>query len=704
MTAAAVALLTPALAQTPAFPRNEAFKGSSASNFTFGGAARLTGTGGTNDPVGAGYLRLTDAVINQAGYVIDNVGFPSSAGFTISFEFFSYGGTTPGADGFSVFLVDAVQPTGGFKIGATGGSLGYAQKTVAPLADGVTNGYIGIGIDEFGNYSNSSEGRSGGSAVVDANGRVANGIAIRGAGNGSAATDYPYLTGTQPGDLDFTLDVNGVRSQPGNADYRRAFIDVVPTTLGAITTYRISVRIQHGPTIRTAIDNFIVPTPPQNLRLGFSGSTGGSTNIHEIRNLNIVQVPFANTDLATTVYNQPVTVAVLNNDIAPGSSIEPSSVDLDPNTVGQQTSLNVPGKGSFTVNALGVVTFTPSGTFAGTVVAPYTMQSILGADYTSSPANMRITVNGADVAASISGPATTAPGQLVTYNMTTVNQGSVTALDVVPKLLLPINLPSTDVTANNGLYDPLSGWVTFATLPSLASGAPAVANAVTFTVPANAPASMTSQATANSLVPDPLLANNTASLVTAVGAPLPVELVNFTARAVRNDALLNWQTASEKNNDHFEVERSIDAVRFERLGSVQGQGTTGRRTEYEYRDANVAQLTRKPVYYRLRQVDSDGQSSYGPTRAVQFAANARLDVSVYPNPNPHLATTTLDLTGVAAGAYEVQLTDLRGRLLRQLTLAGAQQHPLAVQDLAPGVYMVRLQGPAGSITLPFVYN
>jgi len=702
------ALLTPAFAQTipPAFPRNESFKGSSASNFSFGGAARLTGTGGANDPVGAGYLRLTDAINHQAGYVIDNVGFPSSAGFTISFEFFSYGGSTPGADGFSVFLVDAVQPSGGFVIGATGGSLGYAQKTVEPAASGATRGYIGIGIDEFGNYSNGQEGRSGGSAVLDANGRVANGIAIRGAGNGSSATDYPYLTGTQPGDLDFALDVDAPRAQPGDADYRRAFIDVVPTTTGSVTTYGISVRIQHGSAVRTAIDNFMVPTPPQNLRLGFSGSTGGSTNVHEIRNLNIVQVPFANTDVAATPYNQPVTVAVLNNDVAPGSSIDPATVDLDPNTAGQQTSFNVAGQGRFAVDDAGVVTFTPSGTYAGTVVVPYTMQSILGPDYTSSPANIRITVNGADVATTLTGPASTVPGTQVTYTMRTVNQGPVAALSVVPKVQLPTNLPTSTVTpTTGGTYDPASGWVTFTPVATLASGAPAVSNGVTFKVPAGAPASMIGEAnSASTTVPDPQLNNNTARLTTSVGAPLPVELTTFTATAVRTEAQLAWSTASEKNNDHFDVERSLDGGKFAVIGTVRGQGSTTLATQYSFRDAEAAKLTRKPVYYRLRQVDTDGKSSYSPTRAVQFGAGGKLDVSVYPNPNPHLSKATLDLTALPAGKCEVQITDVHGRLLRQLTLDGAAEHVLDVQALPAGLYLVRLQSAAGAVTLPFVYN
>ncbi|TGE26439.1 T9SS type A sorting domain-containing protein [Hymenobacter metallicola] len=685
-----------------AFPRNETFKGSTASNFTFGGDARLTGTGGTADAVGSGYLRLTDAETNQAGYAIDNVGFPSSAGFTISFEFFSYGKTTTaGADGFSVFLVDANQP-GGFRIGASGGSLGYAQKTIDPMAAGVSKGYIGIGIDEFGNFSNGAEGRSGGSAVLDATGKVPNGIAIRGAGDGSASTDYPYLTGTQPGALDFSIDVPTARAQPGSDDYRRAYIDVVPTTVGTETTYRISVRIQHGNSVRTAIDNFVVPTPPPNLRLGFSGSTGGSTNIHEIRNLNIVQVPFANTDVVSTVYNVPLIIPVLANDVAPGSSIDVTSVDLDPTTAGIQKTLAVPDKGSFAVDALGVVTFTPSGTFAGTLVIPYTMRSILGEDYTSSPANIRITVQGADLAATLSGPANTSRGNVVTYTMTTANRGSVTALSVVPKLRIPAGLSQAAVTAPNGTYDPTTGWITYSVVNSVANGAAPIVNTAVFRVPASQPATMNSQATSTSSVPDPTMSNNTASLVTSVGDPLPVELTAFTATADQADAVLNWNTASEKNNDHFEVERSLDATTFQAIGTVAGHGTTSAASRYQFRDKQASRLSRQPIYYRLRQVDTNGATSFSPVRTVQFAESSKpkLAVSVYPNPST--GTSTLDLTGLPAGELAVQLTDLTGRVLRRYLATGAQKQPLDVQGVAPGTYLVQVSGPATQLVFPLV--
>jgi hypothetical protein len=141
------------------FPINESFTGTAANtpNFITGGDALLTGT-----DTKPGYLRLSSAQGNQAGYAIFKNSFPSVRGFSISFEFFSYDGTSLGADGLSVFLVEALgnDPTRGeFRIGAYGGSLGYAQISNAKATlPSISKGYLGRCLDEYGNYSQAKKG------------------------------------------------------------------------------------------------------------------------------------------------------------------------------------------------------------------------------------------------------------------------------------------------------------------------------------------------------------------------------------------------------------------------------------------------------------------------------------------------------------------------------------------------------------------
>ena len=697
------AALTPALAQTPitGFPRNETFKSSEATNFDFGGTAKLTGTGlAGDDPVNEGYLRLTDASTFQAGYVIDKVGFSSQAGFTISFEFFSYGGN--GADGFSVFLVDADQPSTGFRIGATGGALGYAQRSITPIADGVSRGYIGIGIDEFGNYANGSEGRVGGYANTTDNTVFPNAVSIRGAGDGSSTTDYPYLTGTGANALGFPLAVTTPRAQSGAVDYRRAFIDVVASGTAPNQIYKITVRIQHGNQVSTAVENFTVNRPPERLRLGFAGSTGSLTNIHEIRNLNIVRVPYANNDAATTNYNSSaITIDVPNNDEAQGSDIDPKSVDLDPSTPGIQRTITVAGKGTFTADSQsGVVSFESTGSFAGVIDVPYTMKSILGDEYTSSPANIRVTVQGADVATAIDGPSAIKAGSKVTYFMETSNRGTLPAFDIVPKLQLPVVVPASSVDVPIGAtYDETTGTITFPSISSLNSNATPIANSVSFSVPESAPATITARAVSTSSVPDPTMDNNTATMSSNVGNPLPVELISFKARADHEDAKLTWITASEQDNAGFEVERSTNGTHFDAIGQLQGKGTTSHVSSYAYRDHRAGRLGARAIYYRLRQVDTNGQSKYSKVEMVQFAAS-KTGISLYPNPTS--ANVTLDLSELAPGNYTVQVLDITGRVVREQKLAGAQEHVLDVQGLRQGSYMVQVRGNGANLTMPLV--
>ena len=178
--------------------------------------------------------------------------------------------------------------------------------------------------------------------------------------------------------------------------------------------------------------------------------------------------------------------------------------------------------------------------------------------------------------------------------------------------------------------------------------------------------------------------------------PLPVVLTDFTAQAAGNrDALLNWHTASEKNNDYFEVERSFDGILFAPLGRVTGHGTTTAASAYTLTDAGVAALATGPVYYRLRQVDLDGKSTYSPQRTVSFLKAATVSLSLYPN--PVVSTTTLDLSQLpATGTYQVVLLDATGRAVRAWTLGGGQRQPLELTSLASGSYLLVVTGNLAS--------
>jgi uncharacterized repeat protein (TIGR01451 family) len=262
------------------FSINETFTNNTINNgITLGGSAALTS--GTSDPQGQGWLRLTGSTNNQSGYAIIGKAFPSNMGVLIDFEYTTWStpGDGNGADGLSVFLFDATYADS-FHIGGYGGSLGYAHHSNMP---GLTGGYMGIGIDEYGNYSNPTEGRNGGPGFVK------NVVGLRG-----PAPTYAYLGGSQVISSDNGTGDNGgidynttTSTRPTAAQfYRRVQVSLEPHD----GFYTVTVKWKKSQTAPfTTLFGPVTMTdvPPAMLKLGLAASTGSLHNFHEIRNMVI---------------------------------------------------------------------------------------------------------------------------------------------------------------------------------------------------------------------------------------------------------------------------------------------------------------------------------------------------------------------------------------------------------------------------------
>lgn len=188
-------------------------------------------------------------------------------------------------------------------------------------------------------------------------------------------------------------------------------------------------------------------------------------------------------------------------------------------------------------------------------------------------------------------------------------------------------------------------------------------------------------------------------------APLPVKLTRFTVEPTGGDALLRWATASEKNNDHFDVEASADGQAFRRIGAVAGHGNSTQPQEYQFIDQGIARYAADPVYYRLRQVDQNGSESFSPVRTVRVVAPAGLTVAAWPNPFV-TAGSALTLRTALAGPATLLVHDALGRrvLSRSLALpAGTTTLPLTeLGQLATGVYVLTLAQGAAHVRLKLV--
>lgn len=154
--------------------------------------------------------------------------------------------------------------------------------------------------------------------------------------------------------------------------------------------------------------------------------------------------------------------------------------------------------------------------------------------------------------------------------------------------------------------------------------------------------------------------------------PLPVELLSFTAVPVNNEVDLNWATASELNNDFFEVQRSVDGIEFQRIATIDGAGTIQTLSEYQHIDKTP--LANKS-YYRLKQTDFDGRSSYSRIVAVNMAEVA---LSVHPNPVNRGTLVKVNKTG------DFIVTNTMGVIVLRV----ANSNELDISALAPGVYTI----------------
>ncbi|RZK35595.1 MAG: T9SS type A sorting domain-containing protein, partial [Hymenobacter sp.] len=195
-------------------------------------------------------------------------------------------------------------------------------------------------------------------------------------------------------------------------------------------------------------------------------------------------------------------------------------------------------------------------------------------------------------------------------------------------------------------------------------------------------------ATAPTIVP--------ASLSTA--APLPVVLTSFTGQNSVAGNVLNWVTASETTSDYFDVERSADGHDFVKIGHLAAAGTTTATHSYQFADAATPAGT---SYYRLRQVDFDGTSTYSPV--VALVAGTSTLAAARPVAYPTVFTTELTVAlpnaATTSSATATLLTaDGRPVYTSTVQLGTAPQALAALPTLASGMYFLRITTAAGTAT------
>lgn len=182
-----------------------------------------------------------------------------------------------------------------------------------------------------------------------------------------------------------------------------------------------------------------------------------------------------------------------------------------------------------------------------------------------------------------------------------------------------------------------------------------------------------------------------------VSGALPVQLLAFSATAVPSRSVrLDWATASEVNNDYFEVQRSPDGRSFEVAGRVRGHGSSLQTHAYSFVDA--APGAAATHYYRLRQVDHDGTSSFSPVQVVALGlGTSAFQLAAAPNPTTAgNLRVQVQYAGPAATPAVLTMRNLLGQtvLAQPVTLQPGTTTLAPAAPLAPGVYWLSLSGQA----------
>ncbi len=176
------------------------------------------------------------------------------------------------------------------------------------------------------------------------------------------------------------------------------------------------------------------------------------------------------------------------------------------------------------------------------------------------------------------------------------------------------------------------------------------------------------------------------ALYPALNNVLPVEWLSFEADQQDAQVDIRWETKSEINSDHFEVERSGDLQSFEAIGQIEAAGNSVQNRSYRLPDLAPNSGIN---YYRLKAVDLDGTFSYSQVESVYFE---NTHINIYPNPPGPDQMITLDILQTEAVTMEV--FDQNGRLLKRQEVPGSterQQVEVSMEGFSAGIYFITVR-------------
>lgn len=187
----------------------------------------------------------------------------------------------------------------------------------------------------------------------------------------------------------------------------------------------------------------------------------------------------------------------------------------------------------------------------------------------------------------------------------------------------------------------------------------------------------------------PLLSNPTSFTVNVGCSTLPVSWLYFNARANATETELSWATSFEQDNAYFEVERSTDAVVFNRIGRIHAIQQPGARNEYRFTDLQTGGLGM--VYYRLKQVDKNGTYSYSKTVTVKQSEGGSITMLALPSAD----VLQVNVPQVFTAPVQLHVFDANGRMLIRRSLQQGVHKVNLSAITATGIYTVTVSNHTG---------
>lgn len=436
-----------------------------------------------------------------------------------------------------------------------------------------------------GNVTVTSNLTNAGTLIINGNinstGTVANTGSVTVTGN---------VTSNGSGSFTNALTVNIAGNLTGTGSYTHSVLNSSYTKIGGQLNITTFTNLNTRGTVEFSGSSQIIPAKTYySLTLSGTGtSLAGNVTVSNIFNI------FSGTDLTIS---SGITLTLVGSSVVINGSITGNgTLVLDRTGTGANNNLNLSGAGE----ALTAITIADEVIVLGTVtLGKITINS--SQRFTNNNTLIYTAANAPTINGILAGTGRIIIGTGVSY--ATVGDKGRFELTGTPSSII------SSTTAYTNLYE--YGATTQSTYPGVNTGS----RFRTFTIPTLAPARL---ASGNARVA-------AGGRVFSLGiSPVPVNIVAFNAVLQGNSALISWATSMEFNNKEFVVESSSDAVNFTQVASVNGIGTSNNLSNYSIKLANPLQ------YYRLKQVDFDGVSTY--SKIIKVSSEIINEFSIFPNP------------------------------------------------------------------------